>query len=137
MKNVIIFALCLGFCGCGIFHKTRTETRTETLINVDTIIKVVRDTFKLINTVYLHDTAYLENSIAEARSYYDVRKQKIVLELKGKPFEVPITIYKRTIENKKEVVITRKSGLTKPILIGLMILVIIAGCYLLYKKFII
>jgi hypothetical protein len=44
----------------------------------------------------LTDTVILENSTAKARSYYSLEKKRIVLELTGKRFDVPVSIYKST-----------------------------------------
>ena len=44
--------------------------------------------------VTLHDTAILENKTSIARSYFSTQKQRIVLELKGKSYDLPVTVYK-------------------------------------------
>jgi hypothetical protein len=67
----------------------------------------------LTKEVFLHDTAYLSNTTSVARSYYDTVTRKIVLQLTGKTFSVPLTIYKHTVQKSdvKEM-IGRKAGFT-------------------------
>jgi hypothetical protein len=98
--NLIIIAILLS--SCCVFRKVKTKTVTETIIKVDTVIQVRKDTITLVKTVTLHDTAFLENEVAKAKSYYDSTTHKITLQLTGKPFGVPFTYYKRTIA--KEIV---------------------------------
>lgn len=99
------YSLCLllfcvfvlsGIYGCFGTRKTRTKIITETVIRIDTVIKLQLDTVTLIRSVTLFDTVTLQNTTARARSYYSVEKRKIVLELTGKKFEVPVSIYKST-----------------------------------------
>lgn len=102
LKNVTLYIIIICvFNSCCVFRKTKTETRIETVIKIDTIIRVQKDTVTLIKSVTLFDTAYIETDIAKAKSYYNPAKNKIVLELTGKSFNVPITVYKRTVEQKK------------------------------------
>lgn len=98
--------LLFGFFSCGTMRKTKTIIVTETLIKIDTVIKFVPDTITKIQYVRITDTAIIETPQAIARSYYSTTKQRIVLELNNKKFDVPVTIYKKVIatENKKEVV---------------------------------
>ena len=85
-----------GVSGCFGTRKTRTKVITETVIRLDTIIRVQTDTITIIKSVRLTDTVILENSTAKARSYYSLEKKRIVLELTGKRFDVPVSIYKST-----------------------------------------
>jgi len=100
---LFIFFSC-GLPSCCSTKKIQTRTITETKIKIDTIIKIKNDTILKIQTVTLHDTAILENKTMVARSYFSTQKQRIVLELKGKNFDVPVTIYKyvKQVEEKKE-----------------------------------
>ena len=100
----LVLVLCVLFYGCFGSRRIQTRTITETLIRIDTVIKIQNDTILKTQTVTLHDTAILENTTTVARSYFSTQKQRIVLELKGKPYDVPITVYKsvKQIEQKKE-----------------------------------
>ena len=96
MKWIYLLSLCLFMffaSGCCIFRKsTKTVTVTETKIRIDTVIKVIKDTVTKIVEVPLTDTAQLENETSIARSYYDIKLQKLVLSLKGKIFDVPVVM---------------------------------------------
>jgi hypothetical protein len=92
---VLFLVFMLSFSSCCIFKKTRTITKTETLTVIDTVIQIKRDTITLVKEVHLTDTAFIENSISQARSYWSPIKQKIVLELTGKSFEVPVKMIKK------------------------------------------
>lgn len=122
------FVCCLFF-GCASWKKTRTQTQTvtTTVIRIDTIIKIKTDTILKVQEVMLHDTAIVENEHAVARTYYSTTKQRIVLELKGKNFNVPVTIYKKVEqvknEKSKEVVVKKKNFFWY-ILAGLIIVII-------------
>jgi len=104
LKLLLVVLLPVFFFGCFGMKKIKTVTVTETVIRIDTIIKIQTDTILKIQTVTLHDTAILENNTAIARSYFSTSKQRIVLELKGKTFDVPITVYKsvKQVEVQKE-----------------------------------
>ena len=90
-----LFLLSVLVLGCFGSKKVQIRTVTETVIKIDTIIQIQTDTVTLIKSVRFTDTAYLENPTALAKSYYSTQKQRIVLELKGKTFDVPVTIYKK------------------------------------------
>jgi hypothetical protein len=90
----LVVCLLLLSYGCFGSRKIQTRTITETVIRIDTIIKIQNDTILKTQVVTIHDTAILESQTSVARSYFSTQKQKIVLELKGKPFDVPVTIYK-------------------------------------------
>ncbi|NMC99097.1 MAG: hypothetical protein GYA62_05190 [Bacteroidales bacterium] len=82
---LFLFSCCLG-------KKFKTQIETVTITKIDTIIKFVPDTIEKIKRVEIHDTAFIENEIAAARSYFDTKTQKIVLSLKGKIIDVPVQI---------------------------------------------
>jgi hypothetical protein len=133
MKKILIVILSITLFSCCTFKKVQTKIITDTIIKIDTIIKVQRDTITLIKSVRIVDTAYLENTTSIARSYYSTKQQKVVLELKGKAFDVPITVYKHTtVTNEtKEKVPVKSNWLNKIItaccifLIGMIIILII------------
>lgn len=90
---------------CCLSKKFKTETETTIVTKIDTIIKFVPDTTVKIKTVEIHDTAFIENDVAEARSFFDVKTQKIVLSLKGKIVDVPVVVDQviTTKENKQSI----------------------------------
>lgn len=98
---VFVLLLLLFFSSCGIL-KRRTITVTETITKIDTIIKVVYDTAIVIREAKITDTVIIENKTVIARSYYNPVKNKIVMEVKGKIFDVPIQISQHRIETKKD-----------------------------------
>jgi hypothetical protein len=121
-----VFSLALllfGLSSCGIMKKTKTITITETVIKIDTIIKIKVDTVPIVKTAYIIDTVRFENNYVRAKSYINLQTQKITLELTGKNFGVPIKINSSVTEKvklvKKDV---RPSWVIYPIgLIALMI----------------
>jgi len=108
LLGLVLLLIC--FSSCGSIKKSRTITKTETIIKIDTIVKIRIDTVIKYAEAPLADTVYIENKVAKAKSYIDPVKKKIVLELKGKTFDVPIMIDKKVIETKKEIVKERKSS---------------------------
>ena len=109
-KQLLLLSLFSVFLfACGSSKKSRTISKTETIIKIDTIIKVRIDTVIKFAEAPLADTVYIENKLAKAKSYIDPIKKKIVLELKGKPIDVPIIIDKKVIETKKEIVKEKKT----------------------------
>ena len=130
--NLLSVALLSAFLfGCFGQRKIQTRTITTTVIRIDTIIKIQNDTILKMQTVTLRDTAILENQTSIARSYFSTQKQKIVLELKGKSFDVPITVYKSVVKDAqvKESLPTTKKWFDK-YLIAFFILIIV---YLIWK----
>lgn len=98
---VFVLLLLLFFSSCGILRR-RTITVTETITKIDTIIKVVYDTAIVIKEAKITDTVIIENKTVIARSYYNPVKNKIVMEVKGKIFDVPVQITQHRIETKKD-----------------------------------
>jgi hypothetical protein len=91
LKLFFISLLLLLFGCCGL-KKTKTETIIIT--KVDTIIRVVKDTVLKTVSVPFYDTAIIENTTSIARSFYNVKTEKIELQLKGKPFDIPVQLQK-------------------------------------------
>lgn len=118
--------LLLSVCSCGIIRK-KTVTKTETIIQVDTIIKVKFDTVRIIKEAFLTDTVLIENKTSIARSYFNPISRKIVLELKGKIFDVPVTIDVHKVETKKEVETKQKFPF-----IYIFLLILIPLCLFIY-----
>ena len=79
-------------------------TETITVTKIDTVVKIVRDTVLKTVSVTIHDTAKIENELSFARSYYDIKTQKIKLELKNKPFNVPVQLQKTQFVKQKEII---------------------------------
>lgn len=107
LRLFVFLLLSVFFCSCGIIRK-KTITKTVTEIKIDTIIKVHIDTIFVIDSLPLKDflqgdTLKTENKIAEARAFYNVRTQKVEIELKGKVFDLPVTIDAKQTVIKKEV----------------------------------
>ena len=92
-------------CSCNIFKRvTKTKTITETVYYVDTIVIVHKDTIPIYCEVYLYDTAFIETETFITKSYVDTITKTLILEAKGKEFEVPVKIKEtvKTTEKKKE-----------------------------------
>ena len=100
LSLLTVLFLLFSLSSCSVFRKTKT--RIETIIKIDTVLIIKKDTIPIIKEVYLYDTAYIENSLAKAKSYYDTIKKKLVLQLVGKPFELPVKIDKKVIVTKIE-----------------------------------
>jgi len=101
---LLVFVLSV-LCGCGIL-KTKEIITTKTTIKADTIIRLHIDVFPVIKEGY--DTVKVENTTSFARSYINGASGKIILELKGKDFNVPVTIQQTTVETKKDVITKQK-----------------------------
>jgi hypothetical protein len=87
--------------GCGIFkniNRTKEKIITVTEKFIDTNLVLIYDTVPIFDTVPIYDTAFLEIRTASARSYWNPKMNKIVLELKGKEFDVPIKIHQKEIK---------------------------------------
>ena len=111
MKNVYIFLLLVfTFNSCCIFNKTKTETRVERIVEIDTVIIVQKDSIPIIKTGYLHDTIIVENKTSIVKAYFDIATNKIVVRLSGKPFTVPIKIKEHTITVTKIVELKKKTS---------------------------
>jgi hypothetical protein len=133
MSKYLFFAVVLLLLSCsGCCTLRRSRTITTTITKIDTVIIVKRDTVPLVTYVPVHDTAYLENSTATARSYYDTTLKKIALVLTGKVFSVPVVMTKT--ETVKEKVTERKTSLKFYIGVGLL-LWFITICILIYQRF--
>ena len=100
----VLLVLSLFLQSCALLKKTKTITETITVTKVDTIIKVVKDTVLKTVSVTLYDTAKIETEISNVRSYYDIKTQKIKLELKNKPFDVPVQLQKTQFIKQKEII---------------------------------
>ena len=91
-------------------ERTKTKIQTITITKIDTIIKIIPDTVTIKRYVTITDTAKIETKTANAKAYFSPIKNKIVLELKLKPFDVPVKLSKKVTENKK----TNEVKRTKP-----------------------
>lgn len=120
MYKILILFLIFLLSGCGLLKnvtRTKDKTITKTEIFVDTVISVYYDTIPIYDTVPIYDTAFLENKTSQAKSYFDIGMNKIVLELKNKPFDVPIKLHKK--ETKTEI---KKETESKPNYLALIII---------------
>jgi hypothetical protein len=124
-----VFSLLLLFTSSCAILKRRVITKTETILQVDTLIIVKRDTIPIIKTGYIHDTIKIENSTSRVVAYFDVIQGKYVVALTGKPFTVPIKIKQHTMTITKVTEAKRKSnwffwffaGAVTMIILGLLI----------------
>jgi hypothetical protein len=130
---LLLFVLLL-FSGCCTSKRLRTTTRVETITKIDTFLIVKRDTVPVIKTGTVHDTIFLENSTARVVAYYDLLKEKYVVKLTGKPFEVKFKIDQRTITLTKIKNIEKENKLIIPIFTGLFMMLLFIVFYLLYKQ---
>lgn len=96
-RLLFILALVLLFTSSCAILKRRVITKTETVIKVDTVIIVKRDTIPIVKTGYIHDTIKIENSTSRVVAFFDVVAGKYVVKLTGKPFTIPVEIKKRTM----------------------------------------
>jgi hypothetical protein len=107
MKTILRVILLSGvllslLSGCGSIKKSRTKTETITITKIDTVLKIRVDTvYKKTTEPLSHllsgDTIKTENKVAEARTYFNTNTNKIVLELRGKIFDVPVTISEKKV----------------------------------------
>jgi hypothetical protein len=104
IKLLLIITILIS-ASCSTSKKFKTITETITVTKIDTVIKYVPDTTKHIAIVPIQDTAEIETESAIARSYFNVKTQKIELTLKGKIIDVPVVIDQviTTKENKTSV----------------------------------
>lgn len=93
--------IVLTSVSCSVGKKARTITETVTVIKIDTVIKFVPDTVLKLVSVLIQDTAEIETESAIARSYFNIKTQKIELTLKGKIIDVPV-IMNQTIKTKEK-----------------------------------
>lgn len=100
----VLLLLCLLCQSCFLSKKSRTMIETITVTKIDTVVKIVRDTVLKTVSVTIHDTAKIDNELSSARSYYDIKTQKIKLELKNKPFSVPVQLQKTQYVKQKEII---------------------------------
>jgi hypothetical protein len=121
-----ILFLLIFLNSCGLLKNiTRTKNKSVAVTEkfIDTNIVLVFDTVPIYDTVLINDTAFLENKTSEARSYWNPKMNKIVLELKGKPFDVNIKLHKKetkTVFTKE----TKKEPKTFIVIIGFTLLLI-------------
>jgi hypothetical protein len=95
--------LLLSLSACGSMQKTKTITVTQ----IDTIVRVSIDTFTVVNTLtdtlFLKgDTVYVENKVAASKAYYNKSTKKVELSLTGKPHYTPIKINQVVKINEKK-----------------------------------
>lgn len=134
---LLLLLLSVFFFSCGVLKKIRNRTETIVITKIDTIIKVKIDTIQKIVKVAIHDTAFLENTTSVARSYYDTVLNKLVLSLKGKVFDLPVTAGKITITKADIKSVDRKPnylGWSFGILIALGFLLTMYLFYKIFKK---
>jgi len=116
LSYALLFMLSLLFISCGVLTKTKTITETITITKLDTIIIIQKDTSTVVKfydpTTQYSDTISLENKTAKVRSYYNPIKRKIVLELTGKTFNVPVSFNQivKTKINNNEIIKNKKIG---------------------------
>lgn len=130
--------LCLFLSSCGVLKKLRNKSEVTVITKIDTVIIIKKDTVPKIVKVTLHDTAFVENTVASAKSYFDTTLQKIVLSLKGKVFIVPVKESKITITKADIKTVDRKPnyiGWSSLFFLSIVILYLIIMIYRLLKKY--
>jgi hypothetical protein len=125
LRGLFLLLVLLGLFSCSTMKKTKSHIRTETITRIDTVIVYKPDTIPVIKTVLLHDTAVIENKEAVARSYYSVTKNKIVLELKMKSFDIPLRATKTVTTNQDKKIVERKNPNKIFFIIGLILIAVI------------
>jgi hypothetical protein len=111
ITQLLLLSLLL-LSSCCSTKKTKTITETVTTYKVDTVVKIKYDTVYKHTEAYLTDTLYIENTVAEARSYFNPIKNKIVLELRGKVFDVPIRVDVTKQQTTKQKTVEKKIPFT-------------------------
>jgi len=125
---LLLLFLLLVVSSCSSLKKVKTVT-IET-IKIDTIVKIKIDTITITKTSSITDTIKIENTTSVARSYYNPVSNRIVLELTGKVFDVPVQMLKETKTKTKTV--ERKSNVFWiGYFVGVFTLII---CIIIYKK---
>ena len=128
MKNIIILIIVMSsLSGCSLFKAT-TVTRTETIIEIDTIIQVrlERDTITLREI--LTDTVKIESKTGTSIAFVDPIKNEIVLSFQPKTFDVPLVIKEKSVTTVK----TKRPKIL--IYISLFVIGFVSGIMLEYKR---
>lgn len=128
---VLLWLLFASVACCGS-KKSRTITETTIITKVDTLIQVVKDTVYKTVSAPLYDTLYIENEVAGARSFYNVKTQRIELSLKGKVFDVPVQLQRTEYIKQKQVI--RETTLGMWIYLFVVLLIFLFGIVI-TKKF--
>lgn len=118
------------YYGCSL---KRTIIRTE--YKIDTVIRVIPDTVYRERVATWTDTVYIENEQSEARAFVDFKGTRIVVQMKGKIFDVPVRT--SVIETRESVVrepSPRRFGFFRLIGVWLFISLIVATLYIIVKK---
>jgi hypothetical protein len=131
---LLFVLLFFGLNSCQSTRRIRTTTTTVAAIRVDTIIHILYDKVPTVSVGTLNDTIIAENKTAIARSYYSPETKKITLELKGKPYDLPVKINQTTTEVKKEKDVVVKPNRHIPILVCLTLLLAFYGFLFIPRK---
>jgi len=102
MKKYIFFIFLFFVCcsSCSLVNRTKTTTLETKQTVIDTIIHITYDTNTIEKSATVYDTVTIENKVARAKSFVDVKTGKLVLSLQGKIFDVPVKA--SVIETKQQ-----------------------------------
>jgi hypothetical protein len=95
-----LFFLLLSGLLSGCCSMKKTKTVTETVVKIDTIVKIKQDSIPIIKTEKLTDTVFYENKFIRTKSFVNLQTQKITLQLQNKSFDIPV----KMSESKKQTV---------------------------------
>lgn len=102
LQSVLVLFLLFGLCSCGFTRRTQTEIQTIT--KIDTVIKIVKDTVTKTVESLITDTVFIENEVARAKSFVNKATGTLVIQMQGKPFEVPVIAERKVIATNKEII---------------------------------
>ena len=102
MKKYIFFIFLFFVCcsSCSLVNRTKTTTLETKQTVIDTIIHITYDTNTIEKSATVYDTVTIENKVARAKSFVDVKTGKLMLSLQGKIFDVPVKA--SVIETKQQ-----------------------------------
>jgi hypothetical protein len=100
-RLLLLLSVLVFFLSCSALKKTRSKTETRIQYKIDTVLHINFDNIPVVSRGTISDTLRAENKTAFAKTYYDFSLQKIILTLKGKPFDVPVKANViKTVEEK-------------------------------------
>lgn len=117
----LLLVLSVSFVSCSLQRKSFQTIQTIT--KIDTIIRIVKDTVVKTKESLITDTVFIENEVARAKSFVNKATGTLVIQLQGKPFEVPVIAERKVTATNKE--ITKKNNTVWYCIIQFLIIVIL------------